>query len=182
MTKPISPADVRAALTHIAPLIPEAPSKAAFAHYMTAVTAFGVIESTYVPVGQTDTRLRDELRAALSAAPVRPAAEILRGAIERHAEDVLAADPDALPWAYLDALDPVDAAAPETTALHERWLRAMVYSALVAYGRHGAALPPSPAGLMIDVALVPGDKPRTRFVDEDDDEGAGVPVTIYARP
>lgn len=180
-TSPFSRADLLSAVAHIQPLTSDAPSKVAFNDYAKAVTAYSAVESAYVPVGQTDTRQRDELRTLLAAAPVKPVADILRGAVERHAEGVLGSDPAALPWAYLDAMEPVDAVAAGLGTLHARWLRTVAYSALVAYGRPGAALPRSPAGLTIDVGFVPGTAPRTRFVDEDDEEGAGVPVTVLKR-
>lgn len=178
---PFTTQAIRQAVAHITAYSPDAVNPKAFAAYGVAVTAFSAIESTYVPVGQTDTRLRDEARALLAAAPVKPVAEILREAIERDASAVLDRDPAALSWAYLEALAPVDTVADELSPVHARWLRATAYSTLVAYGRPGGGLPPSPAGLTIDVALVPGDKARTRFVDEEDDEGAGLPVTTYTR-
>ncbi|MEE7441094.1 hypothetical protein [Methylobacterium oryzae] len=177
-----SRADLLSAVSHIQPLSSDAPDKAVFAAYGKAVTAYGAVESTFVPVGQTDTRLRDEAGVLLAAAPVKPVADIFREAVERHTEDVLGRDSDVLAWAYLDAMTPVDAIAIGLSPVHARWLRATAYAALVVYGRPGAALPRPPAGLMIDVGLVPGKAPRTRFVDEDDEEGTGVPVTVYARP
>lgn len=174
-------ADLRPAIDHLATLTAEAPNKAAFADYTAAVTAFTAIESAYVPVGQTDTRHRDELRSLLKAAPVQPLVTIFREAIERHHRAIEGNDPATLSWIYIEGLLPIERFADSLGCLHARWLRATAYSALVAYGRPGGALPPPPAGLMIDVALVPDDKPRTRFVDEDDDEGGGVPVTMFRR-
>lgn len=44
-----------------------------------------------------------------------------------------------------------------------------------------AAITTKGAGLTIDLALVPGDKPRTRFVDEDDEERTGMPIMTCTR-
>lgn len=178
---PFFRADLRSAIAYLAPLTPEAP-KGAFSVYMDAVTAFSALVSAYVPTGQTDEQLAAELLVLLKAKPVQPVAAICREALERHHRTTLVTDAAALSWLYLEALAPVEAGTVDLPVLHRRWLLTVAYSVLVAYGRPGAALPPAPAGLTIDVAVVPGDKPRTRFVDEDDDEGAGVPVTSYARP
>lgn len=173
-------ADLRSAVAHLAPLTPEAP-KGAFSTYMDAVTAFSALVSAYVPIGQTDKQLGGEVLVLLNAKPVQPLTVIFREALERHHRTTLVTDAAALSWLYLEALVPVVAGTVGLPVLHRRWLLTVAYSVLVAYGRPGATLPPVPAGLTIDVALVPGDKPRTRFVDEDDEEGAGVPVTSYGR-
>lgn len=181
MSKPFNKADLLSAVAHIQPLNSDVPNKAAYSTYAKAVTAYTAVESAFVPVGQTDTQLRNELRSLLAVGPVRPVADIFRKGIECYAEGVLGSDPTSLAWAYVGAMEPVDDVACGLGTLHARWLRTVAYSALIAYGRPGAALPPSPAGLAIDVGLVPADKSRTRFVDEDDDEGAGIPVTVFAR-
>lgn len=181
-TQPFTKTDLCAAVAHLSPLTANAPSKAAFAAYGVAVTAFSALESAYVPNCQTDTALRNEVRDRLAADPIKPVAAVFRQAVERHARTTLAADPDALIWAYLEALGPVKAAGDALLdPLQARWMLAIAYSALVAYGRARAGLPPKPASLTIDVGLVPADRPRTRFCDGDDDDGADVPVTTYAR-
>jgi hypothetical protein len=179
---PFFRADLCTAIDYLTPLTAEAP-KEVFADYMNAVTSFSALESAYVPVGQTDKQLRDELRILLVAPLVRPLTGIFREALEHHHRTTQVSDPRSPSWLYLEALAKVERRTADVPRLHRRWLLTVAYSVLVAYGRPGAALPTSPAGLTIDVALVPGDVPRTRFVDEDedDDEGAGVPVTTYTR-
>lgn len=177
---PFFRAELCTAIDYLAPLTPEAP-KGVFSDYMNAVTAFSALESAYVPAGQTDRQLRDELRVLLVVPLVLPVTAIFREALEHHHRTTQVSDPRSLHWLYLEALAKVERRTRAVSALHRRWLLTVAYSVLVAYGRPGAALPPAPAGLTIDVALVPGDAPRTRYVDEDDDEGAGVPVTTYTR-
>ncbi|CAM3169219.1 hypothetical protein MEME101129_22005 [Methylobacterium mesophilicum] len=177
---PFTKQGLRTAAAHITSFSSDAPSKEAFASYMEAVTAFSVLESDFVPVGQTDSRLRDDVRSHLKAEPIAPVADLFRRLITRRGP-VGSIEYEDRPWQMLGAMETVDEVAAALGTLHARWLRVTAYSALIAYGTAGAMLPEAPDGLAINVGLVPFDKPGRRFVDEDDDEGADVPVTVLKR-
>lgn len=171
---------IRKAVTHITAFRPDAANPTAFAAYGVAVTAFSVLESDFVPVGQTDTQLRDDVRRHLAAPPIAPVAEIFRQAITRRGP-VGSPEYRDRDWLMLEAMETVDPAAAKLSPIHSRWLLATAYSALIAYGTTGAMLPDAPAELAISVGLVPGDRPQKRFVDEDDEDAAGVPVSVIKR-
>lgn len=177
---PFTKQGLRKAAAHIVAFNPETTDKAAFAVYMAAVTEFSTLESNYVPVGQTDTRLRDDVRIHLVAKSIVPVADLFRKLITRPGP-IGSAEFEDRPWQMLGAMETVDEVADTLGVLHARWLRVTAYSTLIAYGTPGAMLPDAPAGLAINLRAVPFDTPERRFVDEDDDEGAGVPVTILKR-
>ena len=69
---PISPflrSDFQAATAHLKAL-EASPNPKTFAAYSAGVTAFSALESAFIPVGQTDTLLQEEVRTLLKAVPV----------------------------------------------------------------------------------------------------------------
>lgn len=187
--RPILLEDFNPAFDHLIMIEPLAGHPSRFAAYSAAVTAFGVLDSAFVPVGQTDTYVRNELRKAIAVKEVGPVAAVIRDLIVRKRE-VDRAWPYALGWELMDVVDLADDAAEHTdlSELQRHWLRIGIYAALVAFAPAGTQLPPVPIRKgqerhpTINLGIVPGDRPRTRYVDEDeDDDGAGVPVTGLRR-
>jgi hypothetical protein len=179
-TQPILRHDLDTAFAHLRSL-DRAPTPSTYNLHSNANTAFTALECAYIPTGQTDTRLLGEVRNLLAAAPVAPVAQALRAIVEKRVRSH-ADDPEPAGWVLLDVLDGIEelAADIELSPIRKRWLRTVAYSALVAYGPAGAALPTSPDDLVIDVALVPGANPRIRWCDGDDEDDAGVPIATLS--
>lgn len=178
--------DFNPAFDHLIMIEPMPDRPARFAAYSATVTAFGVLDSAFVPVGQTDTDVRDELRKAITAKEVRPVATVVADLIARKRE-VDDAWPYALGWELMDVVDLADDAAEHTdlSELQRHWLRIGVYASLVAFAPAGTRLPPVPVRKgqeshpTIDLGVVPGDKPRRRCANEDDT--GDLPVTLRVR-
>ncbi|MBX9934698.1 MAG: hypothetical protein K2Y56_24825 [Methylobacterium sp.] len=180
ITSPILRSDLRTSVARLQAL--EAPpTPKTFAAYSAAVTAFSALESAFIPVGQTDTRLREEVRTLLKAPPVAPVAEELQRAIERRVGESQG-EPKPEGWMFLDVLEDIDIATDDGSlaALSLRRLRVTAYCALIAYGPAGTTLPGKPDPLVIDVEKVPGPAPRIRWRDASEDDDADVPVVTLS--
>lgn len=152
-----------------------------------AITAFSELECSFVPTGQTDSAVRDDVRGRLRAADVKPIADLLQASVACRSA-VHAADRQSPGWIFLAFPDAAGRAGEEAglAPLQIYWLRLTAYCLVVAHGPAGAALPPLPRTpdeerrppeqqpARVQLAFVPGDGARFWFGD-DGDAVSGLP-------
>jgi hypothetical protein len=152
-----------------------------------ANTQFSEMDCAFVPSGQSDTDVRDELRSRLKSSDVAPIVEAIWTSFDRR-RAAYAEDRQPAGWSFLDYPDAAGRAAIEA-GLAPRlayWLRLTAFCLVVARGPAGAALPPLPRTPdeesrppeqrppCIQLPFVPGDEPRCWFGD-DGENGSGLP-------
>lgn len=150
------------------------------------VVRFTSLDAAFIPNGQYDVDVRDELRVVLKGLYVEKVAPALVAVVRQRAA-FQACDPDTPSWVFLSLVDAVGkiGAAAGLDGWTNYWLRLVAYSAIVAHGPAGAALPdlplhPAQADLpkekrtpKIYLTVVPGGRLRGPYGDDGEEMPGG---------